>query len=353
MTAGLAELTLEITPRSRYDAIDVATVVRERFGDVLAGHRRALYCSYHTTAGFLEQGLAARLQDRLHPFVGAFRALFPPEAGYRHDCLEERAELSAEQRLVEPKNADSHLAFIASGLRNCAAYANRPGEPVFFLDLDGVSDGRHRCRQASVLAYDEEVLVERRACEVEVSRHPIDSLNLADPRHGVLPLAEEMLARAGAGKGRVRIALDADERDAGVTVNEFETLLMRHDLAEVLRDPLRFIARQGRRMLADPAAIATKSWGYAKYDAVRLLNELLDALGMSESTVERILARLMAVPAARRLRFKRSASLPVSDRSGDGRARIVRGTYQSPILIQWSRPPRGSRRLVVELTRFR
>ncbi|MGE5236053.1 MAG: hypothetical protein ACM3O7_06880 [Acidobacteriota bacterium] len=351
MAARPIELTLDLVPRSRYDAIDVGQRVREEFGDVLAGFRRAAYCSFHTTAGYLEQSLVARLRgrDRLDPFIRAFQSLFPADAEYRHDCLEERAELSEEQRRVEPRNADSHLAFIASGLRNCATYTIRPGEPVYFMDLDGVNGGVARRRRTSVLAYTDAVAVDCIHLEVPVSRHPIDSVNLADPRVGVVAAAEELRARHGIDNGRIDISLAGGERDAGVTVNEFETLLMRHDLAEVLDDPFRFLARQGRRMLRNPRAIPAKSWGYAKYDVVHVLNEVMDALRISESAVENLLAKMMAVPAARFLRLKRSVSLLVSD-SHHG---IVRGTYQSPILIQWNGTPRCSRSLEITLTRFR
>jgi hypothetical protein len=39
-----------------------------------------------------------------------------------------------------------------------------------------------------------------------------------------------------------------------LTINEFETLLMKHDLAAVLRDPLRFMAKEYRHLLANPSA---------------------------------------------------------------------------------------------------
>ncbi len=351
MAAQPVEIELTLTPKSRVDAIDVAGKVRAEHGDVLAGFPRAAWCSFHTTAGYLDQGLAARLAGRGGPgsFLRTVHGLFPAGADYRHDRLEERLELSEAQRRVEPRNADSHLAFIVSGMKSCALYRNRPAEPVFLLELDGMNGAAARMRRTRVVGYRSEEEVERVTIEVPVSRHPIDSVNLADPRVGVLEAAERMRERHGVEKGLVGIALTGGERDAGVTVNEFETLLMRHDLREVLEDPLRFLARQGRRMLAEPRAIAAKSWGYARYDVVRLLNELIEALGLSESAVERLIARLMAVPAARALRLKRAVRLLVA---GDKPA-VVRGTYQSPILIQWQPTARCARTLELTLTRFR
>ena len=352
MAAAPTEFELFLTPRSRYDAIDVAARLREEFGDVLAGFRRVAYCSLHTTAGYLEQGLSARLdnrRERLDPFMRAFQRLFPAGAGYRHDQLHLRRELSDDQRRCEPRNADSHLAFIGAGLRNCVTYQHRPGEPVYLMDLDGVNGATPRSRRTRVLGYTGEESVAMARCDIPVSRHPIDSVNLADPRLGVLELAEDMVRRGGVGHGRIGIALESGEPDAGVTVNEYETLLMRHDLAEVLADPLQFVARQGRRMLADPLSIPSKSWGYARYDLVQVLNELMDALKVTESALERIVARVMAVPARRFLRLKRSVSLLVSGAGGG----IVRGTYQNPILIQWDTAPHGRRALEITLTRFR
>jgi hypothetical protein len=219
------------------------------------------------------------------------------------------------------------------------------------MDLDGVCDGHARERQTSLIAYTDEEVVASVVFEIPVSRHAVDSVNLSDPRVGLTDVTESLLADNPVEHGRIDIALDGSEECAAVTVNEFETLLMRHDLAEVLRDPLRFMARQGRNMLRDPMAIPTKSLGYAKYDVVQVLNELIDALGLSESLLERIMARVMAYPAARLLRFKRSLSMPVIRPSG-GAPDVVRGQYQSPILIQWRPSSRRARTLRVSLTRF-
>jgi hypothetical protein len=126
---------------------------------------------------------------------------------------------------------------------------------------------------------------------------------------------------------------------------------MRYDLPEVLRDPLRFAIEKGRHAIADPRSVPAKTLGYAKYDLVRILNQVVERLGLSESLVERLLARTMAVPANRFLRMKRSVDLLVSD-DGLGKGSLVEGTYQSTILVQWHRAPRQSRLVDVTLTRL-
>ena len=55
------ELTVELTPRARFDVIDVRGRAAVLHGNVLDAYRRCLYYSFHTTAGYLEQSLATRL----------------------------------------------------------------------------------------------------------------------------------------------------------------------------------------------------------------------------------------------------------------------------------------------------
>ncbi len=154
MSASPNEFTLELTPRSRVDVIDVRAEVFSRYGDALDRYPRLLCCSFHTTAGYLDQSVAARLNQNpagVMPYIDVFRTMFPEGAGYEHDKIERRTELSAAQRPSEPRNAHSHLAFMAGALRTCVAYLNRPGEPMSFIDLDGVHAGRPRTRHTSVL----------------------------------------------------------------------------------------------------------------------------------------------------------------------------------------------------------
>lgn len=347
------ELSLSITPAARYDTIEVTSRIAAQFGDVLSRHSRALYCSLHTTAGYLEESLASRLLRRdgqLTSFFRPFRTVFPEGAEYHHDQLHLRAELSDEQKAVEPRNADSHLTFIGAGMRNCATYKTPASVPVYFIDLDGTWQGERRNRTTTVLAYDKVVPVERLTIPVPVSRHPVDSINLSDPRGEFSGQVAELLRKHGIERGRVDIGLEPGERNAGLTVNEYETMLMRHDLAEVLKNPLRFAAIKGAHMLGDVRAIPGKTINYAKYDLVLLFNELMEALHVDESVVERLLSRLIALPANRFLRMKRGVSFGVS--SASGQPSLIQGRYQSPILVQWHTAERQQRRVEVSLQRF-
>jgi hypothetical protein len=256
---------------------------------------------------------------------------------------------------VEPRNGDAHLTFIGAGLSNCVTYPADREQPVYWVDLDGVHDGRPRRRSTTILGYDGEEVVERIRWAVPVSRHAVDSINLADRRLGLVAGVEERLARLGIRHGRVDLALAAAERSAGLTVNEYETLLMQHDLADVLRNPLRFAALGGRRLLDDPRGLPRKSRSYAAYDLVRVLNSLVDVLGIGETALERLAARLLARPARRFLRLRRAASFPVGPAGGapGGPGRLRRGPYQAPILIQWQSAPRRVREVEVTVVRFR
>lgn len=358
--SSTSEVTLELKPKRRLDVIDVNEQIEARFGDFLAQHRKALYCSYHTTAGYLEQSLSERLdysRASVQDFLKPYQHLFPPGANYRHDQLDLRAELSEEQRRTEPRNADSHLTFIGSGLENCVTYAANPQAPVYFIDLDGLvpdttNGQRQRRRRTTVLGYNNETLIDRIELSIPVSGHSIDSINLRDEHLGLFDQVDELLDHYEIHKGRVDLHLHPDERHAGLTVNEDETLLMAHDLREVLRNPMRFMAEKGRNMLRDPRAIPGKAKDYAKYDLVQVINKTLDRVGLSESFLERLINKFMAFPAERYLRMKRSVSLFVSDCDSSAPGRIVQGRYQSPLLIQWRKAQDRTRRVGVTLWRF-
>ncbi|PWT79381.1 MAG: hypothetical protein C5B57_14075 [Blastocatellia bacterium] len=83
-----------------------------------------------------------------------------------------------------------------------------------------------------------------------------------------------------------------------------------------------------------------------------MFNQVCDAFRISESVVERLVARVIGLPARRFLRMKRSVSLLISDRDTAGRGGIIEGAYQCPILVQWRKAPAGQRVISVSLTRL-
>jgi len=349
--SGPTELRLTLAPQRRFEAIDVNTKIPPRASDLLHRYRRALYCSLHTTAGYLEQSLSTRLHhnhDRLSQFFGSFQAMFPPGAEYRHDRMELRSELDETQKKLEPRNADSHLTFIGAGMRNCVTYNTHPAAPVYFIELDGRTDAMQRQRKTTIVGYDDERLIVQHAVSIPMSKHPIDSVNLADPRLGVMEQINDLLAQCSIARGRVDLLIDSSEPNAGLTVNEYETLLMKYDLVDVLRNPLHFAKIKAHSILDDPLAIPGKTLSYAKYDVVRVLNSLMEALRLDQSSLERLIAKVMAVPARRFMRSRRVSFLASTD-ANHSTARIIRGTYQSPILVQWQPAVAQTRRLKISI----
>jgi thiamine phosphate synthase YjbQ (UPF0047 family) len=345
-------LRLKLAPQRRFEAIDVNHRITAEAGDVLHRHRRALYCSFHTTAGYLDQSLSARMhhrQDLLSQFFRAFHTLFPQGGEYHHDRMELRSELTDEQKIVEPRNADSHLTYIGSGMRNCVTYRARPDAPVYFIELDGMTEAIKRERTTKIVAYDEERVIARSWVGIPVSKHPVDSINLADPRLGLLDSVNDLLAQTGLQYGRVDLIVDPSERNVGLTVNEYETLLMQNDLADVLRDPLRFAKIKARNAFYDPRSIPGKTLNYAKYDVVRVFNSLMEALRLDEGSLERLIAKVMSLPARRFVRSRRVSFLAAGE-TPERAARLLRGTYQSPILVQWQSPERQERRVEIVLS---
>ena len=355
---GPFHATLRIQPASRVDLIDVRGTLREEFGSDFTRYPRAFYISDHTTAGYLDRRLAEVLEhdgDNIQDYLRIFQKLFPPGAGYVHDELHLRTELSDAQRATEPRNADSHLTFMGGGLRNCVSYAQRGDEPVWFVELDGVHVGGARQRRTTVIGYRREEDVARMQVRAPASPHAIDAQNLRDPRLGLIDQLQEAARRHRVAFGRFDVSLPADERHAGLTVNEYETLLMNHDLREVLRNPLRFVAqvgKMGKEALQAPRTIPARALNYAQYDAVQLFNELMDRVGVRRSIVEQLANRALALPVSHFLRMKRGISLPILDRRGAGVGEIGWGAYQSPILVQWKGVEGPTRTLNVRLVRF-
>ena len=349
------EITVDLTPKARLDIIDVVSKITDQYGNFLENYCKTICCSLHTTAGYLEQRLCAKLgysERRLDHFLRTFQKLFPPNAGYFHDRMELRKELSKSEKRQEPLNADSHLTFIGAGLENCVTYNNRPKSPIYFIDLDGIYKNHPRKRRTTILAYNKEkVLYHGRFLIPVNTQHPINSFNLKDPRYGLFAHLTDLLDCYGIEKGLIDIRLAQKERHAGLTVNEYETLLMRNDLPKALSNPLRYLARRGKKVLQNPASILGKTRGYASYDLIHLYNKIMSNMQIGHSVPDRVLSYL-STPASRILRLKRHINLLVSISSETGAERIVQGTYQSPILLQYQKADRGVRYLEITLSSF-
>lgn len=355
MSLPPTEIHLDLRPTSRFELIDVARRIREDHRGFFSEYRKSAFCSFHTTAGYLEERLCARLDhsdERVGRFVDLFRRLFPKGAGYWHDQMELRDELSDSEKENEPVNADSHLAFMGAGLRNLTTWDAREDAPVYFIDLDGVNGDLRRTRRTTVLGYTDEERVDRGSYPVSAPReHPVDSVDLSGSGCGLFPHLEERLEARGVERGRIDIRLPPAERHAGLTVNEYETLLMRNDLPTAMKSPLRYTLRRGRELLRHPGTIPGKARDYALYDLLHLYNEVMDVLGVGRGVADRLLSRL-AGPAYRLFRLKRRISFLVSDSEDTGPGRIVQGTYQSPILIQHRAPDGGRRELEYSVWRY-
>lgn len=379
--------TVWIRPASRTDFIDVRARLREEFGSEFARYPKALYISAHTTAGFLNQRLAQRLgndEAKVREFIRVFHEIFPPNAGYVHDELDLRDELSEEQKATEPENADSHLTFIGAGLQSAASYDHERDEPVWFVDLDGVHRGGTRRRRTTVVGYAAEELVARTRFDVEVSSRAVDTTDLREPGAGFVDRLQALVEEHGVSFGRLDVALAPEETGASLTVNEWEPLLMNRDVRGALLSPLRFMADQGREVLRTPLSLprkalrlpgkalrlSGKALDVAKVgttvlrnapvpiidsttvEAVHVLNRVLKRIGVDESVIARVLGRTLTLPVSRFQGLRRGISLPVIAQDDDGGGRIPWGTYQSPILIQWKAPRGPTRELDVKLFRF-
>jgi thiamine phosphate synthase YjbQ (UPF0047 family) len=355
MSIQPVEITLCLTPRSRFDIVDVATKISDECGDLLQEYQKVTCCSFHTTAGYIEQRLSARLhynEKRLAQFIKIHQMLFPPNAGYLHDAMELREELSKSEKERESLNADSHLTFMSAGLKNCVTYTTKPKLPIYFIDLDGVNKHYRRNRSTSILAYNSEEVVYHGKYIIPVTRnHSINALNLKDPRYGLFSHLNKLLEFYGIDKGLIDIGLAREERRTALTVNEYETLLMRNDLPTAMSNPLAYLVQRGKNILQNPASIPGKAMSYATYDIIRLYNELMKNIQLSPHVIERALS-FLSKPISHIFRLKRSITLLVSHSVDTGPGSILQGTYQSPILLQYGRAQKGFRCLEITLKKF-
>jgi thiamine phosphate synthase YjbQ (UPF0047 family) len=337
MNSTLPFLQLEIRPTRRNEVTDLRPLVEEAVArGELPSTRRFLFVSHHTTAGFPDPRLRLRLGPdprRLASFLEGLRDVFPPGAGYQHDRLEERRELTADQRAREPLNADAHLAFIGGGFTNTLLLHHDEEGPVWLVDFDGTWETRggdvlHRQRRVTVIGLDEEV--EEARLHVRIATPPgAGAMPLSGPGTELLEAVEAALEERDLRLGRVRLRLESSAPGTGVTVNEAEALLVERDLSDILSSPLRYAHTRG-------------------------LPRVLDALRFSPERRERILGRTRTSPAPRLLRLRREVSLAVVPPIGgpEGPGRLLLGQYQSPILLQREGAAHHSHMVSATLYRF-
>jgi hypothetical protein len=79
-----------------------------------------------------------------------------------------------------------------------------------------------------------------------------------------------------------------------------------------------------------------------------MLNSLMEALRMDQSTFERFIGKLMSLPARWFFRSRRVSFLAIPD-NGEDATRLTRGRYQSPILVQWQPTEKQTRSVDITL----
>ena len=129
--------------------------------------------------------------------------------------------------------------------------------------------------------------------------------------------------------GALCLRLEPEDRHVGLTVNEYETLLMRNDLPQALRDPLRYMVQRGKKLLRHPSVIPGKTRDYAAYDLIHLYNDLMDNVPVGRSVIDRFLS-VLSSPAKRILRLKRHVSLLVSDSAETVLVALCRVNIRAP-----------------------
>jgi len=337
MNSTLPFLHLDLQATRRNEVTDLRPLLKGALarGD-LPPAQRFLFVSHHTTAGFPDPRLRLRLgadRARLAELLEGLRDVFPPGAGYQHDRLEERHELSATQRAREPLNADAHLSYIGGGFTNTLLSHHGEGDPIWLVDFDGSWETRkgetlHRQRRVTIIGLDGEREERRLHFRVPVPSGAA-AVPLSGPGTELLESVEAALEEQNLRLGRVRLRVEASPPGAGVTVNEAEALLVERDLSEVLSSPLRYARAAG-------------------------LPRVLEALRFSPERRDRILGRTLKSPSSRLLRLRREASLAVVpwDEDGRGAGRLLLGRYQSPILLQQEGTPGLDRMVTATLLRF-
>ena len=333
--------------------------------DSFVPFKKIALSSLHTTAGFLEQPLAGKLgnsQEGLDHLIRSAHRLFPEGASYWHDQMELRDELTPEQRKSEPLNADSHLTFICLGLRNCALYEFDPKLPIHFIELDGEFRGEFRSRKTLAIGYNRTECVYENVLSIDVPDQDRYALNLTEKLAEMEPLLKEHKIH----RGILTFELDQDEGHAGITVNEFEKLLMERDITDVLLNPLRHMLNNASEFAKHPLSLPTQAKKVLTYEmhlaiqdglklasrSVSVIEYMAERMGMNLPLLEYVIDRLATPLESRWMNLGSTAHFLINAKDEEEIGQFAVGTYQSPILIQWRSPKSGKRKLHVRLECF-
>jgi len=356
---------LNLSPSSRLDITNISQTLTDSDLSSFSSYEKIALSSLHTTAGLIEQSFASKLgntQEGINNLIRSARRLFPEGAPYWHDQMELRDELSAEQRKYEPLNADSHLAFICLGLCNCVLYSFDPKEPIFLIDLDGEFQGIFRSRKVMAIGYNNVECVHEDSISVPMPQKDRVAIDLNDSLQNYQSIIDQQKIH----RGIITFELNPHEKFAGITVNEYETLLMERDITDVLKNPLKFMLSNVSEFARHPFSIPGKAKQVLMYELHQTIRDGLKLATRGVSAVEHIAERLgvdlplleyavdrIATPLETRwMNLGSSVRFLINSDNDETSGRIMTGTYQSPILIQWRRPESDVRNLKVRLLRF-
>ncbi len=357
---------MNLTPSSRLDITNISQSLTESDLAAFSSYEKIALSSLHTTAGLLEQSFAVKLgntQEGINNLIRSARRLFPEGAPYWHDQMDLRDELSAEQRKYEPLNADSHLAFICLGLCNCVLYSFDPKDPIFLIDLDGEFQGVFRSRKILAIGYNTAECVHEDSITVPMPQKDRAALDLSSTLQNYQSIIDQQKVH----RGVISFALAPQEKFAGITVNEFETLLMERDITDVLKNPLKFMLSNVSEFARHPFSIPGKAKQVIMYELHQTIRDGLKLATRGASALEHIAERLgvdlplleyaidkIATPLESRwMNLGNSVRFLINaDDHDTPSGRIMTGTYQSPILIQWRRPESDIRHINVRILKF-
>ena len=178
-------------------------------------------------------------------------------------------------------------------------YVNRPHEPVYLVELDGVYGDARRKRTVRIVGYSYEEVVAQKHWTVPIVA-PDMCVDLGAASFRLFEQLAQMIRSHNVTKGRVLLSLAAGVPNAALTVNEYEPLLIIRDLGSVLR-------------------------------------------GRSAS---------VHIASGRVLALRRRVSLLISDYDTPGFGHVIRGQYQSPILMPIGKPVAKSLALTSTVLRF-